>query len=75
MIGPPPPRYPHTQLHAGYLPMVVLVWLGLCSSEASRGCPGVKKQMDLIFYLFLTGVCKVTEPSDTSTANANGIVK
>ncbi len=41
---------------------------GSCSSEASRGCSGVNKQMDLVFYLFLTGVRKVTEPSDTSTA-------
>ncbi len=39
---------------------------GSCSSEASRGCSGVNKQMDLVFYLFLTGIREVTEPSDTS---------
>ncbi len=40
-------------------------------SEASRGCSGVNKEMDLVFYLFLTGsgAREVTEPSDTSTAN------
>ena len=42
---------------------------GSCSSEASRGCSDVNKQMDLVFYLFLTGVREVTKPSDTSTAN------
>ena len=57
--------------------MVVLVWLGSspfvhssCSSEASRRGSGVNKQMDLVFYLFLTGVREVAEPSDTSTPNA-----
>ncbi len=39
---------------------------GSSSSEASRRGSGVK-QMDLVFYLFLTGVREVTEPSDTST--------
>ena len=38
------------------------MWLGLCSSKASRGCSDVNKQMDLVFYLFRTGVREVTEP-------------
>ena len=29
---------------------------GSCSSEASRGYSGVNKQMDHVFYLYLTGV-------------------
>ena len=41
---------------------------GSCSSEASRWYSGLNKQMDLVFYLFLTGVREVAEPSDTSTA-------
>ena len=40
---------------------------GSPSSEASRRGSGVNKQMDLVFYLFLTGVRVVPEPSDTST--------
>ncbi len=42
---------------------------GSCSSEASRGCSNVIKQKDLVFYLFLTWIREVTEPSDTSTTN------
>ncbi len=42
---------------------------GSSSSEASRRGSGVNKQMDLVFYLFLTGVREVAEPLDTSTAN------
>ncbi len=42
---------------------------GSPSSEASRRGSGVNKQMDLDFYLFLTGVRVVPEPSDTSTTN------
>ena len=42
---------------------------GSSSSEASRRGSVVNKQMDLVFYLFLTGVREVTEPSDTSTTN------
>ncbi len=41
---------------------------GSSSSEASRRGSGINKQMDLVFYLFLTGVREVTEPSDTSMA-------
>ena len=40
---------------------------GSSSSEGSRRGSGVNKQMDLVFYLFLTGVRVVPEPSDTST--------
>ncbi len=42
---------------------------GSCLSEASRRDSDVNKQMDLVFYLFLTGVHVVPEPSDTSTTN------
>ncbi len=42
---------------------------GSCSPEASRRGSDVNKQMDLVFYLFLTGVREVAEPSDTSTTS------
>ncbi len=58
--------------------IVVLVWLGSCTVRTRPKLhEGVRvltrrllaDQMDLIFYLFLTGVREVAEPSDTSTAN------
>ncbi len=48
-------------------PLVVLVWLGSCSSEASRRGSGLNKHVNFGFYLFLTGVRVVPEPTDTST--------
>ncbi len=47
---------------------------GSSLSEASRRGSGVNKQMDLVFYLFLTGVCEVAEPSDTSTPNGSPLL-
>ena len=52
--------------------MVVLVWSGSCTVRPRRS--DVNKQMDLVFYLFLTGVREVAEPSDTSTPNELGQV-
>ena len=46
---------------------------GSSSSEASRRGSGVNKQMDLVFYLFLTGVREVAEPSDTSTPSGQNV--
>ncbi len=46
---------------------------GSSSSEASRRGSGVNKQMDLVFYLFLTGVREVAKLSDTSTTNRRSI--
>ncbi len=48
---------------------------GSSSSEASRRGSDVNKQMDLVFYLFLTGVREVAEPSDTSTTSEKTIDK
>ncbi len=66
--------YAHYILHLTIPPMVVLVWLSTCTVLACpRPCEAVRvltmQQMDLVFYLFLTGVREVTGPSDTSTAN------
>ncbi len=51
------------------LPIVVLVWLGSCTVCVPLRCSGVNRLVNLSVCLFLSGVCKVTEPLDTSTAN------
>ncbi len=56
----------HAARHNGGTCVVRFVH-GSSSSEASRRGSDVNKQMDLVFYLFLTGLREVAEPSDTST--------